>query len=228
MHLNASFAYSLYTWNKNCTKSTNNYTSKQLLVIQLLTKVCPALKHLAPIIKPLQEINTRAYLRDRLTQQAMCAVGRSWENGFPGGLVRRDYLLVATLSGSLLVLAGCGGSGSPPQPSSTSQPPSSSGTPGNPTPSIVSITPPSLVAGSASQMLTVNGSGFIASSVVNINGAALTTAYVSAASVTAAVPAALIAADGTEKVTVSNPAPGGGTSAVQSFTITELASLSQS
>ncbi|HEY4051017.1 MAG TPA: kelch repeat-containing protein [Acidobacteriaceae bacterium] len=87
-------------------------------------------------------------------------------------------------------------------------------------PSISSITPGSLVAGSASQTLTVSGSGFIASTVVNLNGTALATTYVSATSVTATVPALAIAADGTEKITVSNPLPGGGISQAQSFTIT--------
>jgi trimeric autotransporter adhesin len=57
------------------------------------------------------------------------------------------------------------------------------------------------------------------STVANLNGNALTTTYVSTTSITAVVPASAIAADGTAKVTVSNPAPGGGLSAAQNYTI---------
>jgi trimeric autotransporter adhesin len=46
------------------------------------------------------------------------------------------------------------------------------------------------------------------------------TTYVSSTAVTAAVPAAAITADGTAKIRATNPSPGGGTSAVQSLTIT--------
>jgi trimeric autotransporter adhesin len=136
--------------------------------------------------------------------------------------VRRISLLVLSSVGCLLFLSGCGGS-NPTSSTSTPQPPSSGGssnpTP-NPTPSIASITPASLVAGSASQTITVAGSGFITSTVVSFNGTALTTTYVSGTSVTAVLPGSAIAADGTEKITVSNPAPGGGTSPVQSYSIT--------
>ena len=121
--------------------------------------------------------------------------------------------------GSLLVLSGCGGGGSH-SSTSTPQPPSSPGNSTNPAPSIVSITPASIVAGSSSQTLTVTGSGFISASVVNLNGTALATTYASGTSLQAAVPASAIAADGTAKITVMNPTPGGGTSPVQSYAIT--------
>ena len=130
--------------------------------------------------------------------------------------MRRSSLLVIVCLGSLLVLSGCGGSSSTP----SSGTPSSPGASANPTPGITSIAPVSLVAGSASQTLTITGSGFIASSVVNFNSTALATTYVSATSVTAIAPASAIAADGTEKIIVSNPSPGGGSSAAQSYTIT--------
>lgn len=65
----------------------------------------------------------------------------------------------------------------------------------------------------------MTGTGFISSSVVNFNNAAISTTYVSATSVTATVPAAAIAADGTATVTATNPSPGGGTSAAEKYTI---------
>jgi uncharacterized repeat protein (TIGR01451 family) len=121
-------------------------------------------------------------------------------------------LLVSSL-GSVLALSGCGGG------SSKSQPPPSGGTQ-NPTPSITSITPDSLVAGSSSQTIAVTGSGFISSSVLNLNATALVTTYVNSTSLQATVPASAIAADGTVKFTVTNPSPGGGTSQAQSYAIT--------
>ncbi len=77
----------------------------------------------------------------------------------------------------------------------------------------------SATAGDAGFTLTVNGSGFVSDSVVQWNGASRTTTYVSATQLTAAIPATDIAAAGTASVTVFNPAPGGGTSNAQSFTI---------
>jgi hypothetical protein len=89
----------------------------------------------------------------------------------------------------------------------------------NPVPTTTSISPTSATAGVAAFTLTVNGTNFIASSVVNFNGAARTTTFVSATQLTAAILAADIATAGTPSVTVFNPAPGGGTSNAQTFTI---------
>ena len=89
----------------------------------------------------------------------------------------------------------------------------------NPTPTEISIAPPSATAGGAGFTLTVNGAGFISTSVVKFNGVARTTTFVSSTQVTAAITASDIATAGTASVTVTNPAPGGGTSAGIPFTI---------
>jgi hypothetical protein len=94
-----------------------------------------------------------------------------------------------------------------------------SGQANNPVPTISAISPTSAVAGAAAFPLTINGSGFIAGSVVNWNGAPLTTTYVNGTQLTATVTAADVAAAGGALVTVQNPAPGGGTSADAGFTI---------
>jgi hypothetical protein len=86
-------------------------------------------------------------------------------------------------------------------------------------PAITSITPASLLAGSPSQALTISGSGFITSTVAQLNGTALVTTYQTATSVSAVVPASAMAADGTRKITVTNPAPGGGSSPAQDYTV---------
>jgi YVTN family beta-propeller protein len=110
---------------------------------------------------------------------------------------------------SLLLLAGCG--------SSINQPASSGS---NPTPTITTISPNSTVAGGAAFTLTINGTNFVAASMVNFGGSALATTFVNSTQLTAAIPAASIASTGTPAVTVTNPAPGGGTSQAINFTIT--------
>ena len=100
----------------------------------------------------------------------------------------------------------------------------------NPAPTITTLSPTSSTAGSAAFTLTVNGTNFDAASVVNFNGAARATTFVSSTQLTAAITAADVAAAGTPSVTVTNPAPGGGTSAGVAFTINNpvptIASLS--
>ena len=89
----------------------------------------------------------------------------------------------------------------------------------NPKPIITSLAPPSATHGGAGFTLTVGGTGFISSSVVNWNGSPRATTYVSSTEVTATITAADIAKAGTFKVTVTNPAPGGGASAAKTFTV---------
>src|SRR5204862_8296925 len=68
--------------------------------------------------------------------------------------------------------------------------------------------------------LTVNGTGFVSGSVVNWNGSARATTFVSSSQLTATVLASDIATASTASVTVINPSPGGGTSNVVFFPIT--------
>lgn len=88
-----------------------------------------------------------------------------------------------------------------------------------PAPTTTSISPSTAIAGGAAFTLTVNGNNFTANSTVNWNGNARTTTFVSATQLTAAIPATDIATAGTASVTVVTPAPGGGTSNAQTFTI---------
>ena len=82
---------------------------------------------------------------------------------------------------------------------------------------VTSISPASATAGGAAFTLTVNGSGFITTSVVNWNGASRPTTFSSSTTVTAAISAADIATARTINVTVTNP--GGGTSSPKTFTV---------
>ena len=83
----------------------------------------------------------------------------------------------------------------------------------DPVPVLTSVAPTTLYALSAATPITLTGTGFVAASAVQVNGAAVTVTAQTATSLTATVPAALLAAPGTLTVTVTNPAPGGGTSA---------------
>jgi hypothetical protein len=91
--------------------------------------------------------------------------------------------------------------------------------PNNPSPSISSLSPSSTAAGSADLQILVRGSGFVPTSVVQWNGFPRATAFVSASQVVALIPAADLALGATVDVTVTNPAPGGGTSSQSTFTI---------
>ncbi len=93
------------------------------------------------------------------------------------------------------------------------------GVPSNPSPTIASLNPAVAAAGGAAFTLTVNGSNFIAGSVVRWNGSNRTTNFVSGTELTAAIPASDIATAGTASLTVFNPAPGGGVSNTATFTI---------
>jgi hypothetical protein len=73
------------------------------------------------------------------------------------------------------------------------------------------------VTGGAAFTLTVNGSNFEQKSVVNLNGKAEATTFVSTTRISAAIPASDVAVAGSVNVTVTNPAPGGGTSSALAF-----------
>jgi hypothetical protein len=91
---------------------------------------------------------------------------------------------------------------------------------GNPAPSISQLVPDSATAGGPAFTLTINGSGFITSSVVRWNGADRSTVFRSTTQLEAAISSADIATVGTATVTVFTPEPGGGTSNGLSFQIT--------
>ena len=91
-----------------------------------------------------------------------------------------------------------------------------------PVPTLTTISPTSATTGGAAFTLTVNGTNFVNASIVKWNAASLTTTFVSATQLTAAVPASDISAGGTTTVTVFNPAPGGGTSNGVSFNVMDF------
>ena len=86
-----------------------------------------------------------------------------------------------------------------------------------PPPTIVGMNPSSAVAGSGAFTLTVNGTNFLPSSVIQWNGSARTTAFLSSTQLQAAITSADIAGASMARVTVSNPGLGGTVSSPSPF-----------
>jgi len=89
----------------------------------------------------------------------------------------------------------------------------------NPLPTVSNLLPSSAPAGSPAFTLTVNGTNFVAGSVVQWNGGARSTVFNNSGQLTAQITAADVQDTGSANVTVFNPAPGGGTSNSVTFTI---------
>ncbi|MBZ5728082.1 MAG: IPT/TIG domain-containing protein [Acidobacteriia bacterium] len=89
----------------------------------------------------------------------------------------------------------------------------------NPTPVLDSLSPSRATPGDAAFTLTVTGTNFVRVSLVQWNGTARTTSFVSGTRLTAAIPASDIVSGGAAQVAVFNPAPGGETSNVLAFAI---------
>jgi hypothetical protein len=90
----------------------------------------------------------------------------------------------------------------------------------NPVPLVYQPTVPTAAApGGSTFTLTVAGVGFVSGSVINWNGSAQTTTYVSGEKLTASIPASDLATASTATITVTSPAPGGGTSNPVYFTV---------
>jgi len=94
----------------------------------------------------------------------------------------------------------------------------------NPVPFLNPIVPSSAAPGGPALNLTVLGTGFVSGSVVEWNGAALATTFVSGSQLTATVPAASTATPTTATVNVVSPGPGGGVSNSEYFTVEDAVS----
>ena len=87
----------------------------------------------------------------------------------------------------------------------------------NPTPVLTSITPSSVASGGAAFVLSLAGTGFVATSGVELDGAPVTTTFVSGLALTAQMPS--FGSADVHTLTVRNPAPGGGVSAARTLTV---------
>ncbi|HKW88190.1 MAG TPA: hypothetical protein VJN21_05485 [Candidatus Acidoferrales bacterium] len=89
----------------------------------------------------------------------------------------------------------------------------------NPSPTVRSLSPRTVVAGAASTTLSVSGTGMDTASQVFVNGSARPTNPVSPTQVTSQLASQDVATAGTFPVQVVNPLPGGGTSSTLLFSV---------
>ena len=89
----------------------------------------------------------------------------------------------------------------------------------NAAPTITSLNPTTVAAGSPDRALTITGTNFVSTSTARSNGVLLTTTYVTPTTLSAVVPSSHLVNSGSLAITVTNPAPGGGTSAAKTLTI---------
>jgi hypothetical protein len=90
----------------------------------------------------------------------------------------------------------------------------------NPVPAIAALSPASLALEATPQALTISGTGFLPSSTVTLNGRSHAATFVNAGQLAVFLTSADLAASGSFPVVVTNPAPGGGASTAENFTVT--------
>jgi len=92
----------------------------------------------------------------------------------------------------------------------------------NPVPKLNFLSPSLTPQGSSDFQIALNGSGFTETSLVNWNGSPLQTTYIAKTALTATVPMANVTSSGSASISVTNPAPAGGTSNKLAFTVAPL------
>jgi hypothetical protein len=95
----------------------------------------------------------------------------------------------------------------------------------NLSPTLSSIAPNAIKSGSADTAITVTGTNFVPASTVMLGTTDLSTTYTSSTQLSATVPAAQLATMGWASLSVSSPAPGGGTSNSTPLTVYTVLSL---
>ncbi len=89
----------------------------------------------------------------------------------------------------------------------------------SPIPEILSIAPDNTLRGSNDLKVNIEGNRFITSSIVFFDNQPLTTTFTDNHQIQATIPKEMLSKAGTFPITISNPAPGGGTSNSISFTV---------
>lgn len=98
----------------------------------------------------------------------------------------------------------------------------------NPVPVISSLSPTSVLEDGPNFTLTVNGSNFVAGSMVRLDGSNQNTTFVSSTQLTAMIQDNDIRQPGSLSITVFNPTPGGGTSNAMTLTVTSSLTITTS
>lgn len=89
----------------------------------------------------------------------------------------------------------------------------------NGVPTISTLNPASVASGSPDRNVIISGTGFVAGSTVKSNGVLVSSAFQNTSTITAIIPSAHLINPGSVAITVTNPAPGGGTSVAKNLTV---------
>jgi hypothetical protein len=89
----------------------------------------------------------------------------------------------------------------------------------NAAPTITTLNPATVPAGSPDRALTITGTGFVSTSTARSNGILVMTTYVTPTTLSVIVPSGHLVNPGSVAITVTNPAPGGGTSAAKNLIV---------
>ncbi|HEY6370561.1 MAG TPA: Ig-like domain repeat protein [Candidatus Sulfotelmatobacter sp.] len=127
--------------------------------------------------------------------------------GIPISRRRRGMATILVLLAGLITLPSCGGGGG------------GGGGTSNPIPSISSLSPTQVAAGSQIQSLYINGSNFLSSSTVTYNGTLHNSSLQSPTQIQIALGPGDVGTTGQYPVVVTNPSPGGGSSAPLNFAV---------
>jgi hypothetical protein len=104
------------------------------------------------------------------------------------------------------------------------------GTAGNPIPNITSLSPATVYVNSPTTTITINGTGFLSSSVVTVtsfpNNTQLPTTFVSPTQIKTQVPDTVLSSVNQVSLNVTNPQPGGGTASTSLQVISPEPSIS--
>jgi len=160
---------------------------------------------------PLGQIRRRASLSEssglRWLALVMLPVFGLCVIGGPAWRRKGNALLCLAIIGVFLSVTSCSSSGG------------GSGGSNNPVPSITSLSPTQQAAGSQSQTLSINGSGFIAGSTVTYNGSSHAATLMNTSQLQITLTGSDMATTGSFPVVVSNPSPGGGNSSPVDFNV---------
>lgn len=151
------------------------------------------------------------------TSSVLCNLGSLANAGF----ATVTFNVLQTNSGSAVMTAQVSASETDtvPQNNQASSTSTVTGSPYSLVPAILSLSPAAVLSGSLDTVITVNGSNFTNLSSVLLNGAPLITSFTNSNVLTAVVPAPNLASLGWSSITVSTPAPGGGTSSPLPLTV---------
>lgn len=210
------FSYSTGTASLTVEDPLSGYLPSNPIAITF-TQPVPVISSVAPATV----IAAQGALSLTVTGQFLTSTAAVYFNGSPRPTTLNNQAqLVAQLSSLDTAAAGTA--------SITVEDPASGNAPSNavslviqplPPLALTSLSPSKVPAGNGAFTLTVFGTGFTPSSTVALNGTLLTTSYLSATTLSAAVSATFVATIGSASIAVVNPSSQGGTSSPLTLTI---------